>query len=136
MASPVNYEFVDKVPEDNICSICTNILTEPVLIECCGKLFCQECLSKWLQKQKSCPHCRDTELKYIKDRRMKRIIDSSKIYCLNRSKGCGKISTVGECSTHLETCLFVEVPCTNNCGARMTRKELQTTQPTNAPNVK
>ena len=125
MTSTVNYEFVDKVPEDHICSICTNVLTDPLLVECCGQLFCEECLIKWLQKQKTCPHCRKKNFNFIKDLRMKRLINGSKIYCPNRFKGCEKIITVGECSTHLETCLFVEVPCTNNCGVKMLRKELQ-----------
>ncbi len=39
MASTLNNEFVDKVPEDHQCTICTNILTDPVLTECCGQFF-------------------------------------------------------------------------------------------------
>ncbi len=123
--SSVDLEFVDKVPEDNLCSICTNILSEPVIVECCGQLFCEECLKKWIQRQKTCPHCRNTELKYIKNRRMKRIIDGLRIFCPNRSKGCDKISNKNECSAHLKTCLFVEVPCTNDCGLKMLRKEIE-----------
>ena len=54
MASPVNYEFVDKVPEDHHCTICTNILTDPVLTECCGQDFCDGYLKIWLKRQKTC----------------------------------------------------------------------------------
>ncbi len=122
MASLFAYEFVDKVPEDSICNICTSVLTDPMLVECCGQLYCEECLKKWLHKQKRCPNCRHIQLKCIKDLRMKRIINGSKIYCPNRSNGCEKIITVGECSTHLETCLFVEVSCTNDCGKSNTER--------------
>ncbi len=134
MASPVNYEFVYKVPEDHQCTICTSILTDPIQNECCGQLFCDGCLKEWLQKQKTCPHCRETKFAFIKDKRMKRVIDSLKIYCPNRSKGCDKITTLGECNQHLEKCLFVEVSCTKKCGERMLRKELQDHEDNKCPN--
>ncbi len=65
MASPVNYEFVDKVPEDYLCTICTNILTDSVLTDCCGQDFCEGCLKKWLQSRKTCAHCREANFKFI-----------------------------------------------------------------------
>ncbi len=69
---------------------------------------------------------------------MKRAIDSLKIYCPNRSKGCDKITTLGECNKHLEKCLFVEVcimhTCTKKCGERMLRKELQDHEDNKCPN--
>ncbi len=133
-AKEVNYEFVDKVPEDHQCTICTNILTDPVLTECCGQLFCDGCIKKWLQKQKTCPHCRDVNFASIKDKRMKRVINSLKVYCPNRSKGYDKITTLGECNQHLEKCLFVEVSCTKKCGERMLRKELQDHEDNKCPN--
>ena len=134
MASPVNYEFVDKVPEDHHCTICTNILTDPVLTECCGQLFCDGCLKKWLQQQKTCPHCRKINFVSIKDKRIKRAIDNLKTYCPNRSKECDKITTLGECNQHLEKCLFVEVSCTKKCGEIMLRKELQDHEDNKCPN--
>ncbi len=129
-----NYEFVDKVPEDHQCTNCTNILTDPVLTECCGQLFCDGCLKKWLQRKKTCPHCQKVNFHFMKDLRMKRAIDSLKIYCPNRSKGCDKITTLGECNQHIEKCLFVEVSCTKKCGERMLQKELQDHEDNKCPN--
>ena len=124
MASPVNYEFVDKVPEDHQCTICTNILTDPVLTGCCGQLFCSGCLKNWLKKQRTCPHCQNANSRFIKDLQMKQAIDSLNIYCPNRSKGCDKIPTLSVCNQHLEKCLFVEASCTMKCGEKMLRKDL------------
>ncbi len=134
MASPVNYEFVDKVPEDHQCTICANILTDPVLTECCGQLFCDGCLKKWLQRQNTCPHCRKANFNNMVNKRMKRAIDSLKIYCPNRSKGRDKFTTLGERNQHLEKCLFVKVKCSENCGERMLRKELQDHEDNKCPN--
>ena len=134
MASPANYEFVDKALEDHQCTICTNILTDPVLTDCCGQDFCDGCLNTWLQRQKTCPHCREANFKFIVDKRMKRAIDSLKIYCPNRSKRCDKITTLSTCNQHLEKCLFVEVSCTIKCGEIMLRKELQDHEDNKCPN--
>ena len=134
MASPVNYEFVDKVPEDHQCTICTNILTDPVLTGCCGQLFCASCLKNWLRRQRTCPHCQNANSHFMKDKRMKRAIDSLNIYCPHHSKGCDEITTLGECNQHLEKCLFVEVSCTKKCGERMLRKELQDHEDNKCPN--
>ncbi len=143
MASPVNYEFVDKVTEDHHCTICTSILTDPVLTECCGQHFCDGCLNNWLKRssKKTCPHCRKANFHFMKDKRMKRAINSlktvvlaSRVYCPNRSKGCDKITTLGECNQHLEKCLFVEVSCTKKCRERMLRKELQDHEGNKCPN--
>ena len=56
---------------------------------------------------------------------MKRAIDSLKIYCPHRSKGCDEITTLGECNQHLEKCGFEEVECSEKCGEKMLQKELQ-----------
>ncbi len=57
MASPVNYEFVDKVPEDHHCTICTNILTDPVLTELQKSTAKANCKSE-LQKRTAKVNCR------------------------------------------------------------------------------
>ncbi len=123
--STEEHDFVEKLTDDNMYSICTSLLKDPVLTDCCGQHYCAGCLNNWLQEQSTCPHCRDQCFKHMKYLPKKRQIKALKTYCPNRSKGCVKISTVGECSTHLETCLFVEVPCTNKCGTKMKQKELQ-----------
>ncbi|XP_064390044.1 TNF receptor-associated factor 5-like [Halichondria panicea] len=134
MASPVNYDFVDEVPEDHHCTICTSILTDPVLTECCGQLFCKGCVKNWLLEKKTCPHCRGANFVFIKNLRMKRAVDSLKVYCPNRSKGCDKVTTLSACNQHLEKCLFVEASCTNECEEKILRKELQDHEDNKCPN--
>jgi len=41
------------------CSICSEILFEPVTTTC-GHTFCKHCLIKWFQHQSQCPLCRET----------------------------------------------------------------------------
>jgi superfamily II DNA or RNA helicase len=39
------------------CSICMELITNPILIEC-THVFCGGCLLKWLKTNKNCPYCR------------------------------------------------------------------------------
>lgn len=32
-----------EIPEDLVCSICKDLLTDAVMIPCCGNSFCDEC---------------------------------------------------------------------------------------------
>ena len=118
-------DFIDKVPEGHSCTICTKVFDEPVLTECCGQHFCKECLENWFQKtqrkSKTCPYCRTKNFNYIKDLRLKRDINSLKIFCPNRKEGCDRIFACGELDSHLGTCGFVTVTCKNNCGISILR---------------
>lgn len=44
---------------DTLCSICHDTLQGPVQLTC-KHLFCEQCISQWLAKEKTCPMCRAT----------------------------------------------------------------------------
>ena len=131
MASKNEHAFIDKVPEEYNCSICTKVLDEPMLTDCCGQHFCKACLENWFEtrpgqrRTKTCPHCRSEEFVYIKSLPLKRKISNLEIYCPKRAKGCGEKFSLGVLGTHLATCSFVYVECTNKCGVALLQKDLQ-----------
>ena len=131
MASKSEHAFIDKVPEEFNCSICTNVLDEPVLTECCGQHFCKNCLENWFEKgpgqkrNKTCPTCRSEDIAFIKSLHLKRKISNLKIYCPNRTKGCSQQLSLGTLDSHLATCSFVNISCSNKCGKALLRKDLQ-----------
>lgn len=50
--------FIEKLLVDNFtCSICLEILKEPVGLKC-GHMYCSHCLLTWLNNHKTCPMCR------------------------------------------------------------------------------
>ena len=54
--------FIDKdcILNDLICSICTEVILDPVQTPC-EHCFCKECITTWLdEKQKFCPVDRKT----------------------------------------------------------------------------
>lgn len=46
-----------KEMENYLCTICIELLYEPVTCRC-GHSYCQRCLQSWLKKSTSCPACR------------------------------------------------------------------------------
>ena len=48
----IDSELMDaKVDEEFICSICTEILENPVEIKDCEHIFCDECIRPWIQER-------------------------------------------------------------------------------------
>jgi len=62
------HDYVNSPPDDLICLICTFVARDPRQVDCCGKIYCQDCLEK-LGKRKPCPNCRDTEWESFKDKK-------------------------------------------------------------------
>lgn len=41
------------------CSICLNeVATDPIIMNCCSKVFCKLCINKALEHSSLCPNCR------------------------------------------------------------------------------
>ena len=49
-------DLTDRITSKT-CSICMELITYPILIEC-THIFCGGCLLKWLKTNKNCPNCR------------------------------------------------------------------------------
>ena len=129
-----DYEFVEEVPEELVCStICTKVLRDPHLTDCCGQHFCNSCLEHWFKRQRKqvCPHCRKENFTHILNKPIKRRIDQLKVHCTNHKAGCEWVGEMSSLQTHLDSdsgCGYVEVSCTNGCplgraGKLMTMEE-------------
>lgn len=53
-----------EIPEDLICSICSDLLTDAVMIPCCGNSFCDECIRGVLLESEDheCPDCHEKDI--------------------------------------------------------------------------
>ncbi|XP_050671220.1 E3 ubiquitin-protein ligase RBBP6 isoform X3 [Leptidea sinapis] len=52
------------IPDELICSLCRDLLTDAVMIPCCGNSFCDECIRGALLESEDheCPDCREKEI--------------------------------------------------------------------------
>ena len=122
-----DFSFTKPVPEKLHCNICTKVLHDPHLTGCCGQHFCESCLKHWFKKQKTtCPHCRQKNFNHVLNKALKREIDDLEIQCTKQGLGCQWVGELSSLQTHLDSdkgCGYVEVKCSNKCGAKMKRKE-------------
>ena len=121
------YDFVKGDPPDEYtCLICTFIAQVPYQVNCCGRIFCKECLDKLSKRDEEtrCPQCRRFNFKTFKDIRAERSILNLEIYCSNKNKGCQWEGKIRDTKNHI--CQYQVVPCTNQCGESIERCLLET----------
>ena len=124
-----DFSFTKPVPDRFHCNICTKVLHDPHLTVCCGQHICESCLKHWFKKQKrTCPYCHQENFNHILNKVLKRNIDDLEIRCTKQGLGCRWVGELITLQTHLDSdkgCGYVEVQCSNKCGAKMKRKELK-----------
>ena len=124
------------------CSICYESLKDPILDPNCQNLFCGECLFQWLEKNNSCPLCRNSiDLKkviYIKNeptlgavKNWKRYTKDEKIVEIIKNKKDGKFLIFSEYEKSFTPIFNIlrenEIPFLEIKGSSQTReKNLQT----------
>ena len=124
-----DFNFTKPVPHKFYCSICTKVLRDPHLTECCGRHFCRSCLKYWFKKEgkTTCPHCRHEKFIHILNKERKCEVDKLEIRCTKQRVGCQWAGELSSLQAHLESdkgCGYLEVQCSNKCGTKMMRKDL------------
>ncbi|KAG8034371.1 hypothetical protein G9C98_007447 [Cotesia typhae] len=53
-----------EIPEDLLCNLCKDLLTDAVMIPCCGNSFCDECIRTLLLESEDhqCPDCPEKDI--------------------------------------------------------------------------
>ena len=95
-----------------MCSICIELVENPVMIKLCEHIFCQECLNSWSANNNCCPDCRIayTETDVGKSRFLDNLISEFvMLQCYNEN--CPETFSPLLFKSHLENCDFREFIC-------------------------
>ena len=106
--------FLEKPPDNLLCTICWEVAIDPVQAICCGKLFCKTCQESANKQDVKCPHCR-LNMKIFPDKRSHQEISSLKIVCPYYVRGCEWEGCVSDVNGHINKCKFKFVVCPNDC---------------------
>lgn len=122
-------EFLQgALPHRLTCLICRLAARDPYQAGCCGKLFCESCLKRWLQQKSCCPHCQESDSKYFRDKRAAQEIGDLIVCCTQQSDGCEWRGELRHLKGHLSKCIHVAhqslYECENQCGAELTEEEV------------
>ena len=111
------YEFVDTVSQKYECPICSSVLRDARLTECCGQHYCDSCLREWMSgkgTKRPCPHCRKENFQSMLNKEKIREINELRIRCTNRKKGCKWVGELEALRNHLQSdngCDYALVQC-------------------------
>ena len=106
--------------------MCQALAHDPVQANCCGNIYCTQCIEKWKTRSNSCPTCRSTEqsdplFNVFPDKRAYRDVHNLLVYCPNT---CGKKMELSAVENHLmfdNGCPDQIVECGNKCGHKERR---------------
>ena len=83
----------------------------------CDQLYCEECITNWIKKNKACPHCRKDFEKAKLNRYVKNMIYDLTLNCPEVI--CGKSLKYKELMTHLkDDCQYITFSCSYDCGTK------------------
>ena len=119
--------FEKDVDENLHCSICYNVLKETRMCRNNEHLFCLDCITEHLRvNSQTCPECNE-HLSVDTLRRARvvnNILSKLKINCDHASRGCPECICLEDLKTHVATCGYAPVLCSNaECGMEINKQD-------------
>ena len=119
--------FEKDVDENFHCSICYNVLKEPMMCRNNEHVFCLPCISEHLKvNSQTCPECNEhlSDDTLRRPRVLNNYLSKLKINCDYASRGCPEFTCVEGLDTHVANCEFAPVFCSNeNCGMEINKQD-------------
>ncbi|XP_016152302.1 RING finger protein 151-like [Oenanthe melanoleuca] len=119
--------FVGYVNEGLLCSICRDVLEDPLQAPC-EHAFCTACIHGWLVHHSNCPEDRqviDVSLLRPLYRYMKNDLNRLQLHCRNREYGCEMVCSLESIDRHERECEYSQIPCSNaGCTVQIERRNL------------
>ena len=119
--------FEKDVDEHFHCSICYNVLKDPRMCRNNEHVFCLDCIAEHLKvNSQTCPECNDhlSVDTLRRPRLLTNYLSKLKINCDHASRGCAEFICVENLESHVESCGFSPVMCSNeNCGMEINKQD-------------
>ena len=119
--------FERDVDEHFHCSICYNVLKDPRMCRNNDHAFCLDCITEHLKvNSQTCPECNDNlSVDTLRRARLlNNYLSNLKINCDHASRGCPEFICVENIESHVESCGFSPVMCSNeNCGMDINKQD-------------
>ena len=128
---PLGYDeerFQSTVNENFHCSICYNVMKDPVMCRRNGHCFCRGCITKHITRNAhTCPNCADeltVETLAEVPRIVKNYLNELSIRCDHYDRGCRELVQLQNLQRHVAECGFSPVVCQNQgCGETISKRD-------------
>ena len=116
-------DFVTDVPVDLLCPICSQILRDPFQTQCCGSLYCCDCLQTLVNEGKPCFSCQ-FHVTAFRDVAAANRVNALTVKCSHEAYGCLWSGELGQLGEHLLQCSKKPVRC-DLCGDTVLNEHLE-----------
>ncbi|CAB3982505.1 E3 ubiquitin- ligase NRDP1 [Paramuricea clavata] len=120
--------FQHPVSQTFHCSICLNVLKDPVSCRHNEHLFCRTCITIHLMNFQTCPSCMEpltVESLRQAPRTVTNLLSELKIRCQFFDRGCGQFVELGDLERHVTDCGFAPAVCSNEgCQLEVNKQDL------------
>ena len=110
------------------CSICMNVLKDPVMCRQNEHRFCRACITPHLMNFQTCPTCMEpltVDTLSQASRGIRNLLAELKIRCEFFDRGCGKFIELGDLERHVTDCGFAPAVCSNDgCQLEVNKRDL------------
>jgi hypothetical protein len=111
------------------CSICYNVLKEPMMCRNNEHIFCRDCITEHLTvNSHACPECNEdltVETLRKAPRVLTNYLSALKVKCDYSNRGCQEYIRLEELDSHVENCGFAPVKCSNEeCRMVVNKREI------------
>ena len=110
------------------CSICYNVVKNPVMCRHNEHLFCRACITRHLMNSQTCPSCLEpltVDTLRQPSRTIMNLLSELKIHCQFFNRGCVKFIELGNLDRHVGDCGFAPAVCSNEgCPLEVNKQDL------------
>ena len=110
-------EFVEAVPENFRCGVCSHVAREAQKVSCCSEVFCSSCISALSEDSKPCPLCGAADYSLLPHTERQKNILALEVRCTMKDRGCEWSGKLEGLEAHLDVktgdCKYVDVECSN-----------------------
>ena len=129
MRPEIVYKYAEKVDDDFLCSICKDVLDEPLTTPC-RHTFCKTCIHEWVKVSFTCPLDKQqlvfNELTPIPIA-FKNLLDRLNVLCKFEAEGCDHKCPRSDLERHIKRCPFnpaAEFECDKGCQLKLNSSQL------------
>ena len=115
------------------CSLCLNVLRNPVQCQRNEHHFCKACIARHLKQSLLCPSCKeDLSMETLRPapQILIKLLSQLKVRCDYNNRGCVEVMKVEELESHHKVCNFAPVVCSNKDCSEVVNRSDQATHET------
>ena len=121
-------EFVESVPDNYKCQLCSLVAKRRTVTSCCGESFCHEGISGLEQGNQPCPACGEVDFTTMELKNQQKI-DNLQVYCTFKERECGWSGRLQDLEVHLDPhqneCQYMDISCPLHCQQLVPRNAVQ-----------